>query len=89
MKILDGLTLRSICGEYIVTGDGLSRIDFSKVVSMNATSAYLWEALKDRDFDVEDMVSLLTIRYEVEEERARADAQNLIGSWREAGLLAE
>ena len=89
MRILDGLVLRPLGREFIVTGDGLSRIDFSKVVSMNATAAYLWKELQGRDFSVEEMTGLLTARYNVSEEAARADAAKLLDSWGKAGLLAE
>ncbi|MBR3653726.1 MAG: PqqD family protein [Bacteroidales bacterium] len=89
MRILDGLVLRPLGREFIVTGDGLSRIDFSKVVSMNATAAYLWKELQGRDFTVEEMVGLLTARYDVSEQAARADAVKLLDSWSKAGLLAE
>ena len=89
MRILDGLVLRPLGREFIVTGDGLSRIDFSKVVSMNATAAYLWKELQGRDFSVEEMTGLLTARYDVSEEAARADAAKLLDSWAKAGLLAE
>lgn len=89
MRILDGLVLRPLGREFIVTGDGLSRIDFSKVVSMNATAAYLWEQLQGRDFSEEEMTTLLTARYDVSEEIARADVAKLLESWRKAGVLAE
>ena len=89
MRLLEGFVLRSICGEHIVTGEGLARVDFSKVISLNPTAAYLWEQVQDRDFTAEDLVDLLTERYDVDRERARADVDKLLVSWREAGLMAE
>ena len=89
MRILEGLVLRPLGSEYIVTGDELSRIDFSKVISMNETAAYLWNALQDRDFHAEDMVPLLTERYDVSEETARADARRLVASWKKAEIVCE
>ena len=89
MRILEGLVLRPLGSEFIVTGDDLSQVDFCKVISMNATAAYLWEALLGRDFVAEDMVALLTARYDVDEERALADARTLVKSWQDAGLIAE
>ncbi len=87
MRLLDGLVLRSLLGEHIVTGEGLSRVDFSKVVSLNDTAAWLWEQVQGRDFSPEDLVALLTKRYEVSEALARADVDKLLVSWREAGLV--
>ena len=89
MRILEGLVLRPLGSEFIVTGDGISRVDFSKVVSMNATAAYLWNALQDREFEAEDLVPLLTERYDVDEATARADARALVESWLKAGIVGE
>ena len=87
MKLLDGLVLRSLLGEHIVTGEGLARVDFSKVISLNETAAWLFEQVQGRDFGPEDLVSLLTGRYDVDEAQARADVDKLLASWREAGLI--
>lgn len=89
MKLLDGLVLRPLCGEYIVTGEDPSRVDFSKVISLNASAAYLWEQVLGREFTAEELVSLLTARYDVPQETAAADVQTLLKNWREAGLLEE
>ena len=89
MKLLEGLVLRPLGREYIVTGDGLSPIDFSKVVSMNATSAYLWDKLKGQDFSAKEMADLLTERYDVDAQTALTDAGSLIAAWQNAGLIEE
>lgn len=87
MKLREGLVLRPLGTQYIVTGDGLSPVDFSKVVSMNATSAYLWDKLSGKDFAAQDMAGLLTERYDVDAQTALADAESLIAAWQKAGLL--
>lgn len=89
MKLLEGLVLRPLGREYIVTGDGLSPIDFSKVVSMNATSAYLWDKLKGQDFSAKEMADLLTERYDVDAQTALDDAEKLLDAWRKAGLVED
>ena len=89
MKIKEGFTLRTICGEHVVIGEGLSQVNFNKMLSLNATAAYLWEELKDRDFTVEDMVTLLTGKYEVSAELARQDAVKLLQVWQEQGVVQE
>ena len=85
--MLEGLLLRTLCGEHIVTGEGLARVDFSRVVSLNATAAYLWEQVEGKDFTPDDLVALLTARYDVDEARAREDVDKMLVSWREAGLI--
>lgn len=89
MKLIEGLVLRPLGKDYIVTGEGLARIDFSKVVSLNATAAWLWEQVQERDFTPEDLTALLTGRYDVDVQTARADVEKLLVSWREAGVIEE
>lgn len=89
MRICEGMVLRSLAGCFIVTGDGRSPVDFSKVISLNETAAYLWGEVKDKDFSVDDLTALLTDRYDVDADTAKADAQKLVETWRDAGLLEE
>ena len=43
--------------------------------------------IQDKDFTADDLVALLTARYDVGEEQARADVDKLLASWRQAGLI--
>lgn len=89
MKIKKGFVLRQLLGEYVVTGEGLERVNFNKIISLNATAAYLWEQVQDKDFTVEDLANFLTEKYEVSAEIALKDSQTLADSWKEAGLIDE
>lgn len=89
MKIAEGFKLRTLGRDYIVVGEGLSRINYNKMISLNETAAYLWNSLKDRDFEIDDMVSLLLDKYEVGEETARQDSAKLAQDWIDAGLVTE
>lgn len=89
MKIAEGFKLRTLGRDYIVVGEGLSRINYNKMISLNETAAYLWNSLKDKDFGIDDMVSLLLDKYEVSEETAREDSAKLAQDWIDAGLVTE
>ena len=89
MKIIDGFRLRKLGKEHIVVGEGLGQVNFNKMISLNASAAYLWESVEGKDFSVDDLVALLLDRYEVEEEVARRDAQALATAWMEAGVVSE
>ena len=86
MKIKEGFILRQICGEYVVVGEGLAQVNFNKMLSLNETAAYLWDAVKGKEFTKEDMVNLLLERYEVEKERAAEDVDKLRAVWVEEGV---
>ncbi|MBO5181661.1 MAG: PqqD family protein [Paraprevotella sp.] len=87
MKIKKGFELRDVCGEQVIMAHGKENIDFSKIISLNETAAYLWNKVVGREFDEQQMVELLTEAYEVEESVARADVKKLLAQWTENGLL--
>ena len=89
MKAKKGFNLRTVCGENIIVAEGLSNIDFSRIISLNESAAYLWKNIQDKDFDADMLVSLLTEEYEVTDEKAREDANALISQWQEAGLIED
>lgn len=86
MKAKTGFNLRNVCGEQVIVAEGRENIDFSNIISMNETSAYLWNAIQDKDFTVDDLVKLLTQEYDVDEQTARKDAQVLANQWLDAGI---
>ena len=87
MKIKEGFTLRPLCGEHIVVGEGLSQVNFNKMLSMNDSAAYLWENVQGKEFTLEDLVTLLTDRYDVSADQAMEDVKQMIAIWQEHGIL--
>lgn len=87
MKIKPGFELRSICGENIVIAHGIENIDFSRVITLNASAADVWNAVVGKDFELTDVVSTLLAEYEVDEQTATTDAKQLIDDWKKAGLI--
>lgn len=87
MKTKKGFRLRNVCGENIIVAEGIENIDFSRIISMNESSAYLWQKVEGTDFDNDKLVELLTAEYEVDEATAKADVETLVGKWLEAGII--
>jgi len=86
MRAKNGFKLKEICGENVIVGEGKENIDFSSIISMNETSAYLWKSVQDKDFDAEMLAKLLTDEYEVDDATALADSEAIIQQWVEAGI---
>ena len=42
MKIKNGFELREVCGENVIIAHGVDNIDFTKVISLNESAAFLW-----------------------------------------------
>jgi len=86
MKIKNGFVLREMCGENIVSGEGLEHINFNKLISLNSTAAFLWKALEGKEFTAEEMAQLLIDEYNIDMELALTDSKRLMQSWLEAGI---
>ncbi len=86
MKIKKGFVLRSICGQNVISGEGLEQVNFSKLVTLNETATYLWKEVQDKEFTAQTLADLMTDRYEVTAERALEDAKALCDQWVEMGL---
>lgn len=87
MKIKSGFELQNFMGEHLIMAYGKQNINFNKVVHLNDSGAYLFNALLGKDFTIDDMVQLLLDEYEVEEATARADSQKVVEQWHEVGFL--
>ena len=88
MKAKKGFNLREVCGEQIIVAEGKENIDFSNIISMNESSAYLWKKVQQMEsFTADDLAQLLTEQYEVDYEVALKDATTLADQWVEAGIV--
>lgn len=89
MRIKEGFKIRSLGHEFIVTAEGVTQVNFNKMVSLNASAAYLFEKVQGKEYSVEDLKGLLLERYEVSEELAAGDALKLARAWIDAGIAEE
>lgn len=87
MKIKKGYRLRQLGKEYILVAEGLDVLDANMMVSMNATAAFLWNAVEDKEFDAETLVQLLVDEYDVDRETAENDVKTLIDTWKKANVI--
>ena len=87
MKLKKDFKLLQICGENIITAEGMQAIDFSKLVSLNETATFLWkEAEKQGEFTTESLAEALCKVYDVSEAHALADCQTIVSQWTQEGL---
>ena len=75
MKIADKYKVRELAGEHVVVVQGSYGADMTRIVSLNASALYLWEALRGREFDIDEIVRLRTAHDDVDEATARRDAE--------------
>lgn len=89
MKIDSKIKVRDIAGEKVVIMQGRLGADLTRIIQLNGSSVWLLEQLADRDFEVVDVVKLLTSRYDVDEQTATTDATTWVEQLRENKMLAE
>lgn len=87
MRLRKGYTLRSLGKEYILVAEGLEAVDFSRMISMNESAAFLWKAVEDKDFESETLVELLLEEYDITRDVAEKDVATLLQTWKEANLI--
>lgn len=88
MKLKEGFVLRQVCGENVITGEGLGAINFGKLLALNETAAWLWkEAEAQGDFTVNSLTDKLCEEYEVTAEQARQDVDAIVKKWQEVEVV--
>ena len=80
---------REICGEKIISGEGLNQVNFSKFIRLNDSAAFLLKKVEHEEFTAETLAKLLCEEYEISEEIAAKDAEALCKSLVEAGIVEE
>lgn len=89
MKLKDNLTIRKIGDEYMMVSDSGSGLDYTRVISLNNSAAYLVQEVHQKEFTPQEWVQLLMDKYDVDKERAEADVQTLIDKLAKEGLFVE
>ena len=87
MKTKKGYRMRPLGKEYILVAEGLEVEDANKMISMNATAAFLWEAVEGKDFDADTLAQLLVDEYGIDIETAKKDVTPLLQTWEKAGII--
>lgn len=87
MRIKDGFRLRDVMGQATVIGEGVGQVNFNKLITMNATAAWLWSQVEGKDFDIETLASLLIEKYGIDSELAHKDASAIAVQWTDIGLV--
>lgn len=87
-SLKSGYFVQEIAGEKILMGGGTD-VDFSKMMVLNGTSAWIVELLQEQPLTEEDVARKLTERFEVDYGQALADVQSLFCRLLELGVVAE
>lgn len=95
MKAKSGFNIRNVCGENIIVAEGKENMDFSNIISMNESSALLWEKIQGKDFTIEDLAKILTDNYQIDGNTplpmstAMEDVKVVVQQWKETGIVED
>lgn len=87
MRIKKGFTLRTVMGQNVILAEGNNADNYGKMITLNSSAVMLWEALKGKDFGVEDAATLLVDTYGIDRATATADATHILTLMTEKGLV--
>ena len=76
-----------MAGEHVIIMRGRCGADMTRILALNDSSLYLWEALGGKDFTTGDAAALLLERYDVDEATAQRDAEAWAAKLAECGVL--
>ncbi len=87
MKKKKGFDLRTIGKENVLMADG-TNVDFTHVIHMNETAAYIWKNIKEEvDYSMDELTTLLQKEYEVSTKQALSDIAKLVEDWKKIGIV--
>ncbi len=88
MRIKDGFVLRDVCGETVISGEGLGAVNFGKLLVLNETAAWLWEKAREMgDFTLDSLAGRLCEEYDVTPDVAKGDVADILSKWQEIEVI--
>ncbi|ACV64457.1 conserved hypothetical protein [Desulfofarcimen acetoxidans DSM 771] len=86
MRIKEGYLLREVAGSHVVVPTGKATLDFTGVITLNETGAFLWKLLADGKTSKELLGALLE-EYDTTEAKAKADIDIFLTKLEVADLI--
>ena len=88
MQLKKGFVLRNVCGENVITGEGLNAIDFGRLLCLNETATWLWRRAEEQGiFTVDSLADALCEEYDVNADQARQDVSAMLAEWQNIGVV--
>jgi len=86
MRLREGYRLRPFDGQFIVTSTYSAKVDFSRMISLNETAAFLWNKVEGIEFAPGFLADLLVSEYGIDRRTALTDSEQIARQWIDAGL---
>ena len=88
MKLKDGLILREVAGQYVIVPTGKRVREVTSIVYISSSAAYLWDYMKDHEFEKGDLVQKILEHYSgVTEKKAAQDVEKFLKTLADNNIL--
>lgn len=87
MKTKAGFMRRKLGTQEVVVAVGEASKQFSGIIRLNETGAFLWDLLASGDRTEAELVEALLAEYDVSRELATADVAKFVATIRAEGML--
>ena len=86
MKIKSGFILKDVAGSNLIVPIGENLVDFSQMITINETGAFLFSKLLD-GAEIDELATSLTEEYDIDFDTAKADAEKFVELLSNEGML--
>ena len=86
MKLKSDYVLKKIAGSYVVIPVRSRAVDFTGIIKITESGAFLWEKL-EKGAERDELIAAMLEEYDVDEALASADIDRFIDKLKEADLL--
>lgn len=87
VKVKEGFLLKEIAGEHVLVPVGENLVDFSAMVVLNETGAFLWN-LMSKEVTKEELLNEVLAEYDTSAETAAQDIDEFLDMMKKHDLLA-
>jgi len=86
MRLVQSAVLREIRGRMLLL---IFDEEGTKAMEVNESFSFLWDTVRDKEFEAEDLAAALIKEYDLEPDIALKEAEGVIRLWREKCLIKE
>jgi len=87
MKIKKGFVLEKVGESYLACATGKLAREFSGLVKLNETGAFIWGLFANGDITIEAAADKMIAEYDISREIALRDIETFVGNLMQNGIL--
>lgn len=86
MRIKDGFIIKQVVDTYVVVPVGENLVDFSAMISLNETGAFLWNNMVS-DVTEDELAEKMCSEYNIDKETALTDIKDFVATLERQDIL--